>query len=242
MAAHPVPPLSDSDSTVAARGGKGLVCLVDDDADIRASLSALLDLLGYQVATFADPVAFLRQKPIGGPAVVLLDVRLPTMSGVSLRDHLVENGVAHPIVFMSGECAAQEIVDAMKGGAVDFLLKPFTREDLEAALGAAMQQAREQARTERDRTSFAAGLAMLSPREHDVLTLMLKGYQNRQISEKLSIQADTVKKYRAAICGKFAVEDTVGLIELAEASGARGPLNAPAPLPIADAAAAEHGG
>lgn len=214
--AHFVP-----DSGQVPRGGPGVVCLIDDDAEVRSSLSALLGLLGYEVAAFADPLAFLRHKPLAGPAVLLLDVRLPAMSGVNLRDRLVENGVTHPVVFMSGECAAQEIIDAMKGWAVDFLLKPFAREDLERALATAMDRARQQARTEQARTRFAAGLSLLSPRERDVLELMLRGYQNRQISERLAIRADTAKKYRAAICEKFALQDAVDLIELAEAAGTR---------------------
>lgn len=199
----------------------GQVYLIDDDADVRSGLSTLLDLLGYEVTTFADPAAFLKHRLAPGPAVILLDVRLPAISGVALRDRLVAGGLTHPIVFMSGECAAQEIVDAMKGGAVDFLLKPFSRGDLERALASAMDQARRHDAHERTRARFAEGLVQLSPREREVLALMLRGYQNRQISDRLSIRADTAKKYRSSICEKFGVQDTVDLIELAEATGFR---------------------
>lgn len=192
----------------------GHVCLIDDDADVRTHLAELLSLLGYEVSTFESAQAFIQRANYGVPMVILLDMRMPGMSGLQLHAHLMEMRVPAAIVYASGHSEKQEIIDAMKQGAIDFLCKPFSREVLEAAIVEAMRKARHLLREDKLNASFRRGLEQLSPREWDVLHLMLNGYQNRQIAVRLNIQPDTVKKHRVVICEKFCVADTAQLIEM----------------------------
>ena len=179
-------------------------------------LSTLLDLIGYDVVSYGDPAAFIASNPVDDCAVILLDMRLPRMSGLEVRSRLEARGMFYPIVFISSDCAGQEIIDAMKGGAVDFLMKPFSRDALEGAIQSATAIALERHKNQERSARFKSGWALLSPRECDVLELMLLGYQNRHIAQRLGIQPNTIKKYRATICEKFGVATTAQLIEIEE--------------------------
>lgn len=191
----------------------GHIYLVDDDPDVRFYLGDLLRQLGYSVATYNDATAFFQQAMDMSPAVVLLDMRMPGLSGVQAQQRLSEIGRRTPVVFISGESQPQEIIDAMKGGAVDFLIKPFNREQLVAAVDKALHQdaeARDQfVRLTRVRRLFGS----LTEREKEVCFLMLQGHTNLAIGDLTGVQAGTVKKHRAAVLEKFQVDSTAALME-----------------------------
>lgn len=192
----------------------GHVYLIDDDCDIRTHVGALLRLFGYEVRTFADAPAFVGQVTFIYPAVVILDMTMPEMNGLQVQAKLIEEQSLATVLFLSGNSGRQDIVNAMKAGAADFLWKPVSREVLGAAVADAM--ARSKAATERFvvKSRLHEGLKCLSSREKEIYELIINGLQNRKIALHLGIRADTVKKHRAVICEKFLVEDTVQLIAL----------------------------
>lgn len=190
----------------------GHVYLVDDNPDIRRHLSDLLKTMGYTIESFADAQEFLRLSMDIVPAVLVLDVRMPGMSGVELQKKLEALGRLTPIIFISGESQSQEIIEAMKGGAIEFLWKPFQIQMLIDAIdrGLALDQQRRDlfVRTNGMRRKVAS----LSAREKQVFLLMLQGQGNKGIAEILDIQADTIKKHRANILQKMQANDLADLM------------------------------
>ncbi|WP_198552372.1 response regulator transcription factor [Macromonas nakdongensis] len=193
---------------------QGYVYLVDDDPDIRFYLSDLLRQLGYVVATFADADTFFKESMDLSPAVVLMDMRMPGLTGVQAQQRLQAIGRQTPVVFISGESHPQEIIDAMKGGAVDFLIKPFNREQLVAALDRALARDVKQRDQFVRLTHVQRMFKALTEREREVFFLILQGHANQSIGELTGVQADTVKKHRAAVFDKFQVSSTAELMAL----------------------------
>lgn len=196
------------------QGGLGHVYLIDDDQAIRTHVGALLRLLGYDVRTFGDAAAFLGNATMEYPAVIILDMCMPGMSGLETQERLADPELLATIIYLSGNSKRQDIIDAMKAGASDFLWKPVSREKLADAVATGMARSRLATLRFSRMARMRDGLGQLSNREREVYDLMLNGLQNRQIAARLGIQADTVKKHRAVICEKFLVEDTAKLIEL----------------------------
>lgn len=194
----------------------GHVYLVDDDPDVRFYLGDLLRQLGYSLASYEDADSFLKQALDFSPAVVLMDMRMPGLTGLQVQQRLKELGRLTPVVFISGESYPQEIIDAMKGGAVDFLIKPFNRDQLVAALDKALAldvQKREQfVRSRRIQRLFQN----LTEREKEVFFFILQGQTNLAIGELTGVQAGTVKKHRAAVLEKFGVDSAAGLMAQCE--------------------------
>lgn len=192
----------------------GHVYLIDDDSDIRTHVGALLRLLGYDVKTFAEPTAFVELDMLEYPAVVILDMCMAGMSGLQVHRSLMESGSPATILYLSGNSERQDIIDAMKAGAVDFLWKPVSRETLALAVSAAMAKSTAVAARFAEQAKLRAGLEQLSTREREVFKMMVGGLPNRQIAMRLGVRADTVKKHRTVICEKFMVEDTAELIAM----------------------------
>lgn len=192
----------------------GHVYLVDDDPDVRCYLGDLLQHLGYSVAAYADAESFFRQAVDLSPAVVLMDMRMPGLTGVQAHQHLAALGRQTPVVFISGESQPQEIIDAMKGGAVDFLIKPFNRDQLVATLERALALDRQH----RDRfvrqTRVRRLFDTLTEREREVFFLMLQGHTNLAIGQLTGVQAGTIKKHRATVLDKFGATNTAELLRL----------------------------
>lgn len=193
----------------------GNVYLIDDDSDVRTHVAALLRLLGYNVKTFADASAFAELGMLKYPAVVILDMRMPGMSGLQIHKQLLGSGCPATILYLSGNSERQEIIDAMKAGAVDFLWKPVSRESLATAVAEAMSKSITAATRFAEQERLRDGLNQLSMREREVFEMMISGLPNRQIAMRLGVRADTVKKHRMVICEKFSVEDTAELITMA---------------------------
>jgi len=193
---------------------KGRIFLVDDDHDIRCSLGDLLKHLGYGVSDFASATAFLQEAQRISPAVLVLDMRMPQMTGLDLQKALSEQDWPLPIIFMSGESNNQEIIDAMKFGAIDFLWKPFDYTQLvqviDKALKLDVQRHDEQKRLLRVTALYQS----LSGKEKDIFNSILLGHGNKDIAVAKSLMADTVKKHRAHIFGKMQVNSLAELIAL----------------------------
>jgi FixJ family two-component response regulator len=193
----------------------GHVHLIDDDADVRLHLGDLIRLMGYSVTTYESAERFLGQTATTeGPEAILMDVRMKGISGVDAQRILVQLQRDTPIVFVSGESESQEIIDALKMGAVDFLLKPVRHAELAASLQRAMALDLSR-RSLRDQiATINARLETLTPRERLVLSMLVMGYANREIGVQIGVAADTVKKHRAAILEKMGVNSTAELIQI----------------------------
>jgi FixJ family two-component response regulator len=194
-----------------------LVYVVDADAAIRDSLSRLLRSVGMDVACFATIAAFMQAPRPDRCACLLLDVRLQGASGLDLQDQLNRDGIALPVIFMTGHGDIPMTVRAMKGGAVDFLAKPFREQDLLDALQHALARDRA-ARTHRAaRADLEACHASLTPRERQVMALAVQGLMNKQIAGELGTSEVTVKIHRGNAMRKMHARTFADLVRMAEA-------------------------
>lgn len=182
------------------------IFLVDDDPAVLKAMAWLFESAGYAVAAFDAPHRFLEAAPGAGPACAVLDLRMPGMSGLDLQAALQEAGRAMPLVFVTGHGDVRSSVQAMKNGAVDFLLKPVDDEELLGAVERALERD-AQARAEREElAALAARFEALTPREREVCKLMAQGLLNKQIAASLDLSEPTVKQYRARVKEKLGVE------------------------------------
>ena len=194
----------------------GHVYLIDDNPDIRFYLTDLLKKMGYSVEAFGDALEFLHQSVDISPAVLVLDVRMPGMSGVELQGRLAALQRHTPIIFISGESQSQEIIQAMKGGAIEFLWKPFQIQTLMDAINRGLALDTERRDLFIRANDMRRRVTGLSTREREVLVLMLQGLGNKGIGEILSIQADTIKKHRANILQKMQAAQLADLMVMCQ--------------------------
>jgi FixJ family two-component response regulator len=199
------------------------VFIVDDDGAVRRSLERLIRSVGLEVETFASAQDFLRREAPEGPACLVLDVRMPGLSGLDLQKELAAAGLAVPIIFMTGHGTVPMSVRAMKAGAVDFLEKPVDEQVLLDAVHQALDRDR-QARSEREaRSTIEERVASLTPREREVLALVVAGLLNKQIAGELGTSEKTIKVHRGRVMQKMEAESLAELVRMAEAVGIRGP-------------------
>ncbi len=179
------------------------IFVIDDDASVRQGLSRLLRSGGYAVETFSSATAYLQDEPHSGQGCLILDLRMPDLSGIDLQSSLIEKSCALPIIFLSGHGDVPVSVRAMKQGAVDFLTKPVD----EAVLFKAVERALSVNRSIRTRKKIDAGLneklRRLTPREFQVMRLLLGGARNKAIAIELGIAEKTVKVHRSKIMEKL---------------------------------------
>ena len=203
--------IDEADQTMT---NKGHVFLVDDDQDVRLSVADVLIQLGYGVSNFDSATSFLQQAMRCSPAVLVLDMRMPKMTGLDLQKALIEKDWPLPIIYMSGDSQSQEIIDAMKLGAVDFLWKPITHTQLIQVVNKGLkldaQLHEDQLRLKR----VAALQQSLSAKEQEILSLMLLGHGNKAIGIEKNVMPDTVKKHRAHIMAKMEVSSLAELLSL----------------------------
>ena len=194
---------------------RGVVYVVDDDEGVRDSLQYLLEASQYQVYTFASAENFLAQFDPQAIAVLVLDVRMPGMSGLQLQEELLARKAVLPVVFVTGHGDVSMAVSTMKKGAVDFIEKPFNQADLKALVDRLLVQARERAAAvERERMN-AALLARLTAREQQVLERIVAGRLNKQIAADLGIYIKTVEAHRANIMDKLEANTVADLMRVA---------------------------
>jgi FixJ family two-component response regulator len=211
--------------------GPSRVLVVDDDARVRAALSRLIRAAGYAVETFGSAREFLARPPHEGPACLVLDLRMPEVDGLELQEVLRQVPGAMPVIFLTGHADVQSSVRAMKGGAVDFLLKPVEDDQLLDAIARALGRHAAALAAEAERRAARVRWDRLTPREREVCALVAQGMLNKQIAGVLGTVEKTVKVHRARVMGKLEVDSVAALVRLFDQvrSGGRGE----GPLPSA---------
>ena len=199
------------------------VHIVDDDDSFRTAMARRLKNAGYEVAVYPSAQDLLDRLPDENePGCILLDVRIPGLSGPELQERLSELGSALPIVFLSGYADVQTTVRAIKGGAEDFLTKPVSSEDLFAAVERALAH-QLAARGPQDKLdSVRAHIAKLTPREREVFELVVRGNTNKQVGKLLGTTERTIKAHRHRVMEKMQVQSLAELVSLAERAGMLG--------------------
>ena len=195
------------------------VFLVDDDARVIKALSRLVRVRGYDAAPYSSARAFLADHDATIPGCAILDVAMPGIDGLELQQALTARGIARPVIFLTGKADIPMTVRAMKAGAVDFLTKPVSVQDLMAAIERAKEadSRARQAQTELD--AVESKIAKLTPREFEVLTHVVRGRLNKQIAHDLGTVEKTIKFHRSSIMKKLEVRMIADLVRLAEKAG-----------------------
>lgn len=192
------------------------VFVVDDDPSVRGALARLLRSAGWSVEAFASAEEFLARLPYSGTACVVLDVRMPDMTGPELHGRLAEKRHPLPVVFLTGHGDVPMGVQAMKNGAVDFLLKPVDDDVLLEAIHSAIERHASQRARERELRDIETRLARLSPREREVMEHVFRGRRNKQIAADLGIAEKTVKAHRGQVMQKMEVRSVAELVRILE--------------------------
>ncbi len=202
---------------------KSVVFVVDDDPSVRRSLDRLLNAHGYTVLTFATAQEFLEHTGDDGPGCLLLDYQLPGLSGLDLQARLAEARRTIPIVFVSGHGDIPTSVSAMKGGALDFLTKPLKPNVLLDAVRRALEVDAQTRLEQEEAARVQERVALLTPREREVLALVAAGRLNKQVAYDLGITEKTVKVHRGRVMQKLGLTSLADLVRLAEKAGIRSP-------------------
>jgi FixJ family two-component response regulator len=198
---------------------KELVCVIDDDEDVRVSLDSLLRSAGYAARTFASPEEFLESAD--DAACLLLDVRLKNANGLAFQEELLASEAFVPIIFMSGYGDVPTSVRAMRAGAVNFLTKPFQDFEIIEAVREAVEQGRDQRSHAEEAADLRARYETLTEREREVMGLVTAGLMNKQMAGRLGVQEITVKIHRGNLMRKMRAESLPDLVRMAETLGVR---------------------
>lgn len=188
--------------------------LVDDDPAVLRALRRVVVAAGYDCATWESAEAFLARPETGAPGCVIIDLQLPGASGLELQAQLSDRNDALPVVFLTGRGDVRSSVDAMKGGALDFLTKPVAAEVLLRAIGAALDHGRVHRAEAIARADFQGRMSRLTPREHQVLEMVVAGQLNKQIAGDLGVAEKTVKVHRARVMTKLGVRTIADLVRV----------------------------
>jgi FixJ family two-component response regulator len=195
------------------------VFVVDDDASVRKSLTRLLEAAGYTVEAFASAREFLEAARAPGPSCLVLDVRMPGITGLDLQKTLGQAVHRIPIVFVTGHGDIPTSVQAMKAGAIDFLTKPYAAKDLIDAIRRALEKDTTDLGREARTRSIHARVETLTPRERQVFALVVTGMLNKQIAAQLGVVEKTVKVHRARVMDKMRAGSVAELVRLADDVG-----------------------
>lgn len=197
-----------------------MVFIADDDLSVRKGLERLIKSAGFKVETFASAEEFLQYKPYrGGPSCLVLDVRMPGLSGIDLQEELIQKGIVLPIVFITGHGSIPMSVKAMKNGAMDFLPKPFDDKELLFAIDRAIDKAVWIRKNEAEKAKVQRRVDTLTPREYDVLRWVITGMLNKQIASKLKVTEKTIKVHRGRVMHKMQAVSVAGLLRLTQKCG-----------------------
>lgn len=192
----------------------GVVHIVDDDEAIRLGVSALLSTVNIEVHTYATATDFLGQASPGMSGCLVLDVRMPGMSGLELQQQLIERGIKLPIIIISGHGDVPMAVRAMKSGATDFLLKPFNEQDLLDRVMAALNSSELETRQQQTAKETAAKFSALTRREREILALIMKCQHSKSIAYDLNISEKTVDVHRFNIMRKTGARNLSELVQM----------------------------
>ncbi|MES9904465.1 MAG: response regulator [Sedimenticola sp.] len=194
------------------------VFVVDDDQAMRSSLKWLIETVGMKVEVFDSADEFIRSYYPGRAGCLLLDVRMPGMSGLELQEYFVEQQIQIPIIIITGHGDVPMAVRAMKVGAVDFIEKPFNDELLLDSIRNALTIDVERRSQQAERAEIATRLAHLTPREHEVMEMVTSGRANKDIATTLGVSAKTVEAHRSRVMEKMEAESLADLVKMAIAA------------------------
>jgi FixJ family two-component response regulator len=198
---------------------QSVVFVIDDDTPLRDALKKLFRMVGLQVETFATATDFLDSKLPDVSACLVLDVRLPGISGLEFQAELARAGIKIPIIFMTGHGDIPMTVQAMKAGAFDFLPKPFRDQDMVDAVQRALDRDRARRQAERDNAQLRENFESLTPREREFMAFIAEGLMNKQIAAQLGLAEITVKLHRGSLMRKMNARSVAELAKMAQILG-----------------------
>src|ERR1700732_1953710 len=202
--------------------GAPTVFVIDDDAAVRASIQGLLKSVSLRSEAFGTAEEFLRSKRPDGPGCLVLDVELPGVNGLDFQRALADAGIRIPIIFITGHGDILMSVKAMKAGAVEFLTKPFRDQDLLDAIQVALERDRAGRQRQAETAMLRERLELLTPREREVLPLIVSGLQNKQVAAEIGTTEATVKVHRSQLMRKMGADSLPELVRMAEKIGIHG--------------------
>jgi FixJ family two-component response regulator len=208
---------------------RSIVFVVDDDASIRSALRSLIRSVGLQVELFGSAQELLQSKRPDVPSCLVLDIRLPGISGLDFQRKLAEANISIPIIFITGHGDVPMSVRAMKAGAVEFLTKPFRDQDLLDAIQVALERDRARRQEESEIATLKERFEWLTHREREVLALVVSGLPNKQIASAIGTSETTVKVHRGQLMRKMSAESLPELVRMAQKIGIAG-TQPPKPL------------